>query len=542
MGSKRPIILMAILLVLVAGYVTQPYWSYLTRKTEVAAPLPGRNEVVKLALRQDANGQWVALFSYFYTGLPEYAYVSVQLVRNVAGQDALLGGKIGFRLAERGLHQVEVPLVRPYTDSPLSTSAVQAQLAIGGKTILTKQVAQQIDWPDYSVWIRDKQLAEKSATQLLNQATSLIDRGGSDGLKEAQFLLEQALVKESKLSMAYVEMARVAMKVNWGPEGLHQAESLLSSALQIEPTSVNAKILMGYVYAHQARYKQAEALFSEVATSKPANMWLWTNWGELLAMQGKSALAIEKYRVAIQSPPSHDTYDRARLQAFDYLLSLLARTNDLDAMEALHKQRIQEFGAEGCHRVAYGRFALQQRKDPDLAIRLAQESLKSQCDEVRDVLGMAYYTKWSTAEQSSGTDLLNQARIYLPAGPRPIYLLATSDSSLNALRKLVSIGEAIDQRDNNQFTALAYAVQNSDAASVKRLIRLGANPVAKVGVREIPVALLPVMSHDVDTLRVLRQSGVDYTKLRYQGQTAIEHAKQIGDRVLLEALEPKSSI
>lgn len=34
--------------------------------------------------------------------------------------------------------------------------------------------------------------------------------------------------------------------------------------------------------------------------------------------------------------------------------------------------------------------------------------------------------------------------------------------------------------------------------------------------------------------------GVDYTKLKHEGITAIEHAREIGDQGLLHALDPKS--
>jgi Tfp pilus assembly protein PilF len=128
------------------------------------------------------------------------------------------------------------------------------------------------------------------------------------------------------------------MKSNWGPEGLHQAEKLLASALQIRPDSVNAKILLGYVYAHQGRHKQSEALFVDASQTDTKNLWLWSNWGEVLVMQGKLEPAIQKYREAVKRPREHDTYDRARLDAYAHLLPLLEQRKDLDGMEALLKQ------------------------------------------------------------------------------------------------------------------------------------------------------------------------------------------------------------
>ena len=97
-------------------------------------------------------------------------------------------------------------------------------------------------------------------------------------------------------------------------------------------------------------------------------------------------------------------------------------------------------------------------------------------------------------------------------------------------------GEAIDQLDNRKFNALAYALERRDLEAARRLLRLGARPDTLVGEADMPVALLPVISADLDAVRLMRQFRVDYSKLRFQGSTAIDHAKRIGDRRLLEAL------
>jgi hypothetical protein len=62
-----------------------------------------------------------------------------------------------------------------------------------------------------------------------------------------------------------------------------------------------------------------------------------------------------------------------------------------------------------------------------------------------------------------------------------------------------------------------------------------------VGNEKIPVALLPVITSNVDGVRVMQQFGVDYSKLRFRGMTAIDHAKRVGDRRLLEALDRQAS-
>jgi ankyrin repeat protein len=56
----------------------------------------------------------------------------------------------------------------------------------------------------------------------------------------------------------------------------------------------------------------------------------------------------------------------------------------------------------------------------------------------------------------------------------------------------------------------------------------------------VPTALLPVMEGNIEAVRVLRELGVDYSKLRFHGATAFDIAKTTGNAVLLHALGPES--
>jgi len=120
-------------------------------------------------------------------------------------------------------------------------------------------------------------------------------------------------------------------------------------------------------------------------------------------------------------------------------------------------------------------------------------------------------------------------------------LLATSDRTTAAARKLIAAGEPIDQLDNDRLTALAYALQNQDLPAAKRLLALGAHPDTPVGFEEVPVALLPVLSGDIEGVRLMRRSGVNYSKLKYRGATALEIAKGIGKPALIDAVGDKET-
>lgn len=539
MASHRPTILMGVLLVLGGGYFAKLHLDETRmRQPTVVAPLPGENTVSALRVYQDAQGLWVADFDYFYTGAPSFANVRVELLPALRpGQGTTYGTR-----AERGRQHVSLALQHPGFEVS-STQQVIARLQ-GVTSVASQQIAQTIEWPSWDVWQRERAMAQQTPEELVKDAVVLIDNGFEHDVSRARALLERALARDPKQDAAYIELARVAMKSNWGPEGLHQAEGFLASAQQIQPDNPNAKILLGYVFTHQGHFQKAQVLFEEAARTEPKNLWLWTNWGQMLAMQGKLELAAQKYREGLQRPRTHDTYDRARLMAYDQLLSLLEKHQDLDGMQQLLEQRMQEFGARGCDVTAYARFMLQQRGDAPAAIKLAQQALNSKCsgDEARKVLGLSYYVNWAGAPAASSAELLNQARIFLPAGPMPLYLLASSEHTVAAAQKLIAAGEAVDQKDNDRYNALAYALQHHDLATARRLLKLGARSDAPVGMQEMPLALMVLAEGDVEAVRLLQKFGADYSKLSYQGVSAREIAKATGQDELLETLEHKAPV
>jgi tetratricopeptide (TPR) repeat protein len=505
--------------------------------------VPGKNSVTGLVVKQSRFGQWTADFDYFYTGEPYFTQVSIELTPQSGspvgpgGPQQYISTMPGVQL---GAHHINVEI--HYPGSAQRTTRIAVLLRGGGANnndaVASQQLDQVIDWPDPWTWHRNTQLATASPEESLKQAVGLIDTEDSRQQIEARAILEALVRDNPRFDAGYVELARVAMKTNWGPGGLHQAEGLLNSALQVNPGSVNAKILLGYVYAHEEHYEKAEALFVEASHAKTNNLWLWSNWGELLTLEGKKDEAIAKYRQGLAHPMTHDTNDHARNAASENLLKLLSERTDLDGMEALYKQRIEEFGPGACYSDEYSKFLLQIRGDTQATIDLATRALNQNCNDAgsRDILGLALYVKWSATPGQPGTDALNQARMFLPAGPKPLYLLATSDRTLAAASKLIDSGEDIDQKDNEGMTALALALQDHDTPAARRLLKLGAHPEIPVGGAQIPVALLPVLDADVGAIRMLRQNGVNYSKLRFRGTSAFDIAAESGNHALIEAL------
>jgi tetratricopeptide (TPR) repeat protein len=557
MASKRTTALMAVLLILIVGYFLYPVLKsriYIVPGEEM--PLPGKNEISGLELHQDAKGRWMIDLDYFYTGEP---YASFKVTLN-DGMDAVAfpphpergQQHISFEI-QRGLGD-RTDLQGPYTTKQI---VVEMQGYISDESLLRRHESppknrieviakrhldQIIEWPDQNTWLLNRALANKSPDTVLKDAVEMIDEGGSDQFSRAKEYLEWLIRKDPKFDAAYVELARVAMNTNWGPEGWHQAENLIQSALQIRPDSANAKILLGFIYTHQKRYKQAEELFAEVALSDTKNLWLWSDWGQALVMQGKVEQGMLKYREAVSRPRANDTYDRARLEAYRRLITLLEYKNDLDGLEALYKQRAEEYGPGNCYYASYARFALQQRGDFEGAINLAHKAVDGGCSqpEARNSLGMAYYVSWAKASEDQRVGLLNQAHVFLPIGPSPLYLLAKSDKTSMTIKKLIEAGESVEQTDNDKWNALAYAIYDKDYKAVSRLVKLGARLDAPTGPNQMPVALLPVVEGDVDGIRLMKKLGVDYSKLQYKGASVLDQIRRSGDRKLIELVDQKA--
>jgi tetratricopeptide (TPR) repeat protein len=517
--------------------------------------VPGKNAVTNLVVKQGRFQTWTADFDYFFTGDPCSAELILELTpEHAAPLDARFANPYvnQISLTERGAHHVSAlihyPLsaqrttrvnvlmrgYRPVTDE--QQAVVPARLV--QVTLDSQEVARTIDWPDPVTASRNENLAAHSPEENLKAAVAQIDINNDVNELYARAILEGLIAENPRMDAAYVELARVAMKTNWGPEGLHHAEGLLQSALQINPQSTDAKILLGYVYTHQKRYDKAETAFADAAAANSSNLWLWSNWGELREMEGKPDEAIAMYRKTIAHPMSHDSHDQARTFAYRKLIAALETRSDLDGAEALYEQQVDEFGPGSCYSADYSRFLLDVRGNAQAAIELATRALNQNCNdtESREILGLSQYVKWATTTGPQSDEALNQARLFLPPGPKVFDGLAASDHSLIAARKLIAAGEDVDERDNEKMDALAYALQGHDMAVVTRLLKLGARPSVPVGDDAVPAALLPVMIRNLDAIRTLREHGVKYSSISYRGVTAMDMARRSGDPALLAAL------
>lgn len=537
MPTTSRAILMAILLIPIADCIH----AATALDSGASTPASPPNSISNLELTQKPDGMWTATFDYFYGGSPGATSISVQHLPNgdMHSYEPYVALKQGHR------HVVfDLPHPGP---GETTTTGVLVRMASGDNEIAAQHIERRMDWPDLAVvaraqWVASE--ASKADEELLAEAIFLIDRSSEPGLSDAKATLERLILKNPSEEQYFIELARIAMKQNWGSEGLHQAESLLKSALQLNANSENAKILMGYVYAHQGHHAKAEAMFADAAKSQPKNLWLWANWGEVLKMQGKIASAIAKYERVALIPRRRDSNDRAQLDAYRHLIPLYVAQDDLANAEALYEKRASEYGASNCFGLEHADFVLRYRGDYDRAIELTQALIGQRCPglNARHVLGMAYYARWTASKRADRDHLLHQARVFLPTSAHTLYLLASNGGTAAAFEKLIEGGEDIDQKDNDNLTALARALQEKDLRAARRILASGADPATRIGYASIPVALASVMEGDIDAVRLLQEFGADYTRLSMDGITASDIARSLGDQALLEQLTAEQPV
>jgi len=539
---------MGVLLLALAGYFINQQSDLTARlpgRNPVDSALPGTNSISNLKVTQDATGTWKADFDYFYTGEPRPAMALIELspleLPPGARQDPLAfpAGATFVPTPQRGFHHVSIRLTYPGIEQTTQKVTVTFSKGLHHLEFATQQVDQLIDWPTYQIYAQRAQMSGNTPEQNLLQAQQLIDSESDGALIQAKNILETLLQQNSRLTGAYCELARVAMRSDGAaPDGLHQAETLLNSALAVSPEDADAKILLGYVYTHQHRFAEGEKLYAQAAAQNPPNPWLWANWGEQLVMQHKTDEAIARYREALAQPKRPDSHDRGRRYAYGQLLALLKQKKDLDAMEVVFKQQVADYGPGSCYSTDYARFLLQVRGDTQGAIDLSKRALNQDCNDApaREVLGLAQYVRWANTSGPDRDQALNEARIYLPTGPTALYQLATDDRTTLAAKQLIAAGEPIDRKDNTGHTALSIALQNGDLAAARRLLTLRARADTPVGPEDVPLALIPVLEQNLPEIRLLREFGVNYSRLKYRGHTAIEFAKQSQNRELLQAL------
>jgi len=435
---------------------------------------------------------------------------------------------------------VRIPRSRPPFDpaifaTPLHTQSIEAQLSSTANVVLARSRSEiAIDWPSSDPFV----LSGTSTTEidrLYRLCVQTIDSGNQ--LELAKKGLEQILLAKPEYVPAYAELARYQMKTNWSPAGLEQAEQSLKTALRIDPNHANSLVLIGYVYAHQRRFKEADDAFRKAETIGTKNIWLYANWGELHAMEGKQQAAIAMYRKAVDAPKDLETYERARQDAYEHLLVLLENNKQWQDADALYEARIARYPDNGCFKAEYAAFFLDRRGDYNHAIDIGTKALEQNCNDgginTQMILAKAYYTKWATelshsANQREADQFFSRGQALYSEMATLMYSLASSQYTAVAIPALKRQGITIDTADRNGVTALGYSILNHDPAAGLTLIRYGANVNQRLNQDGLTPLMVAASQGDRQFVSLLLKHGADRRRKTMSGYSAERIAVERG--------------
>lgn len=530
---------MAILFALIGYYILSP--GTITPTHIQAPPLAGENEIRNITVKPDEYNNYMVEVDYRYRGGTASAALRVYaLETGQTNRENPIGGQ---KLLKRGVHKEKVHLSRRMKHLVAHTTRYVRVEMIDWRNkevILSKVIEHPIDWARTG-YIPSPARGDSSIETLYKDAVAEIDYGSKASLNNAKSKLEAILTRDDTFVPAYPELARYYMKTNWGPEGRRQAERSLDIGLNIDPGHANSLVLIGYVYAHQGRFKEAEEALSKAAKIGTENLWLWANWGELLLMQGSVEKAIEMYNKAIEPERPYTTYDRAQRDAYRHLIKIYEFENNYALADKLHLKRTGEYTTEACFPYYYAEFRQLHFDSVDTVLKYAKSALEKECqygDKVRMVIGAAYYTKWARSRgQAKAQAYLGQAQLFFPEGPNLIYWLGKSEYTLEAIQALLDDGTSIDVKDNNGMTGLAYSIKEDDIEAASRIVAMGGDTNSVIGNNDVPLLALAILSENTAAVKLLVENGADARAHIYDGVTLIELAEGMGYKEIEDLLK-----
>jgi tetratricopeptide (TPR) repeat protein len=180
-------------------------------------------------------------------------------------------------------------------------------------------------WPDSLA----EQFQEMGVGRLmtLTRAYSLIRQ---DRIPEAIALIQRSLEEYPDLGWDWLLLGRAFLRAKDVPA----AEQAFRTALQKEPSSVEANFYLGVILFLQSKPREATPYFRKAAELKPDYARAYYNLGHCLKQQGDRSGALAAFRKAVSCDPQ---YADARIN----LGELLAEEGQLDAALEQLRQAVQ---------------------------------------------------------------------------------------------------------------------------------------------------------------------------------------------------------
>lgn len=551
MKERRTTILMVILLAMVGVFILKPTLEIAPPIVETTLPpkedlLPGENEIKSVELARGDDGNLYATVQYYFIG--DLANPQIRVLANSPAPYSELYWLEGQAVPiEKGDNTVRIEIVRPYEPTEEFTSKKITVSFVNGPgnsnaTTTKKEIDYNISWTTQLKYEKNRELARKTNDELYSESVELIDQAENNiTINNAKFYLERILLKDPSYINAYPELARIAMKTNWSPEGLKQAETYLNMGLTHKPDHANSHVLLGYVYTHQEKFDKARQAFDTAANLGTENLWLWANWGQLYKMQGDPEKAIEMYQKAVAGTRSFNTYDRARLDAYQNLFTLLDRKDLIAQAEQLHVKRADEFANIPCLRSEYAAFKLYNYQDYDGALAESRKAMTNGCntDQSSQIMALANYVGWMKAKEDQRAAYFSQAQLLFPTSPKLLYTLATDDQTAEVLDEFKKKTISIDIRDGNNLNALTYALMENNVDAARRLIKHGAKLTEIVGEQNYPIAMTPIFYQHIEGVQLMLDQGISLSSVKFRGESAIDYAEKSQNTEIIRLVKSK---
>jgi serine/threonine-protein kinase len=129
-----------------------------------------------------------------------------------------------------------------------------------------------------------------------------------EGIKKAIYFYEQAIDKDPKFALAYVELANVYQILSYGlvsPEvAIPKAEEYIKQGLELDNELSQAFILQGLLNMnHYWRWEKSENNYKKSLELNPNDVHAFTNYSVLLTYTGRNNEAIELTKRALELDP-----------------------------------------------------------------------------------------------------------------------------------------------------------------------------------------------------------------------------------------------
>src|SRR5688572_13229523 len=197
MSSRRPLVLMAVLLVLLLGYFARPLWPKLDPPAAAPSPpqaeplLPGKNSISNLVVSQRESGEWQVSFDYYYRGEPGWIEADVD---GLQGHDPMPHEVARLFKVERGSNHATLELPHPVVaGTTRQVVVVMRDPANSQPPLASARVDHLIEWPDYYEYQETTEFWKRSPEQNLERAVALIDAGGREAYALAKKILERLI-------------------------------------------------------------------------------------------------------------------------------------------------------------------------------------------------------------------------------------------------------------------------------------------------------------------------------------------------------------